>query len=54
LREELQIEGADQPKRTLFSALRKVNKRTTLRVVWTSGDRIERSFDYVLKKTITG
>jgi len=40
--------------RTFLSALRKVEKRTTLRAVWTSGDRTERFFDYVLKKTIKG
>jgi hypothetical protein len=40
--------------RTFLSALRKVEKRTTLRAEWTSGDGSisERFFDYVLKKTI--
>ena len=34
--------------RTLLSALRKVEKRTTLRAEWTSGDGTdERFFDYV-------
>lgn len=40
--------------RTLLSALRRANKRTTLRAEWTSGDTTERYFDYVLKKTIKG
>jgi len=38
--------------RKLLSALRKVNKKATLRAEWTSGDTTERYFDYVLKKTI--
>jgi hypothetical protein len=38
----------------LLSALRKVEKRTTLRAEWTCGDTTERYFDYVLKKTIRG
>ena len=49
------MEGASarQLNRTLLSALRKVEKRTTLRAEWTSsGNLTERSFDYVLKKTI--
>jgi hypothetical protein len=53
---EGEIEGANarELNRTLLSALRKVNKRTTLRAEWTSGDNItERFFDYVLKKTIS-
>jgi hypothetical protein len=37
----------------LLSALRKVEKRTTLRAEWTSEDgNTERFFDYVLKKTV--
>jgi hypothetical protein len=51
---EAEMEGASAKElnRTLLSALRKVNKRTTLRAEWTSGDTTERFFDYVLKKTI--
>ena len=51
---EAEMEGsnAKELNRTLLSALRKVNKRTTLRAEWTSGDTSERYFDYVLKKTV--
>ena len=50
---ETEMEGASAKElnRTLLSALRKVEKRTTLRAEWTSGDTTERFFDYVLKKT---
>ena len=53
---EAEMEGASakEQNRTLLSALRKVEKRTTLRAEWTSGDTTERFFDYVLKKTIKG
>jgi hypothetical protein len=53
---EAEMEGATAKElnRTLLSALRKVEKRTTLRAEWTSGDTTERYFDYVLKKTIKG
>jgi len=52
---EAEMEGASarELNRTLLSAMRKVNKRTTLRAEWTSDERItEKFFDYVLKKTI--
>ena len=52
---EAEIEGtsAKELNRTLLSALRTVEKRTTLRAEWTSnGNTTERFFDYVLKKTI--
>ena len=51
---EAEIEGASAKElnRTLLSALRKVEKRTTLRAEWISGNTTERYFDYVLKKTI--
>jgi hypothetical protein len=51
---EAEMEGsnAKELNRTLLSALRKVNKRTTLRAEWISGDTSERYFDYVLKKTV--
>jgi hypothetical protein len=53
---EAQMKGASAKElnRTLLSALRKVEKRTTLRAEWISGNATERYFDYVLKKTITG
>jgi len=53
---EAEMEGASAKElnRTLLSALRKVEKRMTLRAEWTSGDTTERFFDYVLKKTIKG
>jgi hypothetical protein len=51
---EAEMEGmsAKDLNRTLLSALRKLEKRTTIRAEWTSGKTIERYFDYVLKKTI--
>ena len=51
---EAETEGASarELNRTLLSALRKVQKKTTLRSEWTSGDgTTEKFFDYVLKKT---
>ena len=51
---EAEMEGttAREMNRTLLSALRKVERKTTLRAEWTSGDNTpERFFDYVLKKT---
>jgi hypothetical protein len=53
---EAEMEGtsAREMNRTLLSALRKVERKTTLRAEWTSGDNItERFFDYVFKKTVT-
>ena len=51
---EAETEGASAKElnRTLLSALRKVEKRTTLRAEWIFGNTTERYFDYVLKKTI--
>ena len=52
---EAEMEGASarELNRTFLSALRKVEKRTTLRAEWTSDEGTsERFFDYVLKKTI--
>jgi hypothetical protein len=49
---EAEMEGASAKElnRTFLSALRKVEKRTTLRAEWTSDDGTsERFFDYVLK-----
>jgi len=53
---EAETEGASAKElnRMLLSALRKVEKRTTLRAEWTFADTTERFFDYVLKKTIKG
>lgn len=50
---EAETEGASAKElnRTLLSALRRVEKRTTLRAEWTCGDTTEKFFDYVLKKT---
>lgn len=52
---EAEMEGtsAREMNRTLLSALRKVERKTTLRAEWISGDHTtERFFDYVLKKTV--
>jgi len=52
---EAETEGASarELNRTFLSALRKVEKRTTLRAEWTSNDGTsERFFDYALKKTL--
>jgi len=51
------MEGASarELNRTFLSALRKVEKRATLRAEWTSDDNTtERIFDYVLKRRIKG
>jgi len=51
---EAEMEGASAKElnRTLLSALRKAQRKTTLRSEWTSGDgTTERFFDYVLKQT---
>lgn len=50
---EAEMEGASAKElnRTLLSALRKVQMRTTLRAEWASSENTtERYFDYVLKK----
>lgn len=51
---EAELEGASarELNRTLLSALRKAEKRKTLRAEWASGGTTEKFFDYVLKKTI--
>ncbi len=52
---EAEMEGASarELNRTFLSALRKVEKRTTLHGEWTSEDGTsERFFDYTLKKTV--
>jgi len=53
---EAEVEGgsAKELNRSLLSALRKAQKRTTLRAEWRSSDNTtEKYFDYVLKKTTT-
>jgi len=42
-------ENARDLNRAFLSALRKVEKKTRLRAEWTSGNTIERFFDYVPK-----
>jgi hypothetical protein len=52
---EAAMEGASAKElnRTLLSALRRVEKKTTIRAEWTSSNHTtQRFFDYVLKKTI--
>jgi hypothetical protein len=47
----VQIEGenARELNRAVPTALRRVERRTTLRAEWTSGTTVERFFDYVPK-----
>jgi hypothetical protein len=52
---EAEMEGASarELNRAFLSALRRVEKRTTLRADWTSDDgTVEKFFDYALKATI--
>jgi|SRR5208337_2285283 len=42
-------ENARELNRSLLSELRRVEKRTRLRAEWTSGNKMERFFDYVPK-----
>jgi len=50
---EMEGASARELNRTFLSALKKVEKRTTLYAEWTSDDgTTERFFDYVLKKAI--
>lgn len=51
---QAEVEGASarELNRELLSALRRVERKTTLRAEWTASDgTTERYFDYVLKKT---
>ena len=48
---ELEGESARELNRTLLSALRRAEKRTRLRAEWTSGDTVERFFDYSSRGT---
>jgi hypothetical protein len=47
------LEGATAKdlNRSMLSALRKAEKRTSMRSAWKSGETTEHYFDYVLKKT---
>jgi hypothetical protein len=49
---ELEGLSAKDLNRSLLSALRSAEKRTSMHAEWSSGDTTERYFDYVLKKTI--
>jgi predicted RNA binding protein with dsRBD fold (UPF0201 family) len=51
LRVRVQVEGesARELNRAVLTALRRVERRTTLRAEWTSGTTVERFFDYVPK-----
>jgi hypothetical protein len=51
---EMEGTSAKEVNRTLLSALRKIEKKTTLRAEWTSDNTTDRFFDYVLKKTSQG
>jgi hypothetical protein len=48
---ELEGERARVLNRMILSELRRAEKRTRIRAEWTSGDTIERFFDYVPKGT---
>jgi hypothetical protein len=49
---ELEGLSAKDLNRSLLSALRSAEKRTSMHAEWSSSDTTERYFDYVLKKTI--
>jgi hypothetical protein len=53
VRAEFTGESARELNRSLLSELRRVEKKTRLRAVWTSGDITERFFDYVPKSRTT-
>ncbi len=46
---ELEGENARDLNRMLLSEMRKVEKRTRLRAEWSSGETVEKFFDYVPK-----
>jgi hypothetical protein len=46
---KMEGESARELNRILLSALRRAEKKTTLRAEWTHGDSTERFFDYVSK-----
>lgn len=51
VRADLEGENPRDLNRMLLSELRKAQKRTRIRAEWTSGNTIERFFDYVPKGT---
>jgi hypothetical protein len=48
---ELEGESARDLNRMILSALRRAEKRTRIRAEWTSGDTVEKFFDYGSKGT---
>ena len=48
---ELEGESARDLNRLILSALRRAEKRTRIRAEWTSGDTVEKFFDYGFKGT---
>ncbi len=48
---ELSGENAKDLNRSLLSALRKAERRTSIRAAWTSARTVEQYFDYLLNKT---
>jgi flagellar motor switch protein FliM len=50
---ELEGESAKDLNRTILSGLRTAVKKTRMRAEWTSGNTVEKFFDYVLKTTRT-
>jgi hypothetical protein len=48
---ELEGESARDLNRMILSALRRAEKRTRIRAEWTSGDTVEKFFDYSSKGT---
>jgi len=50
---EAELEGgsARDLNRMILSALRRVEKRTSIRTEWSSGDTVEKFFDYASKGT---
>jgi hypothetical protein len=48
---ELEGESARALNRLILSELRRAEKRTRMRAEWTSGDTVEKFFDYALKGT---
>ena len=48
---DLEGESARDLNRMLLSEMRKVEKRTRIRAEWTTGNTVERFFDYVPKGT---
>ena len=48
---ELEGESARALNRSILSELRRAEKRTRMRAEWTSGDTVEKFFDYASKGT---